>query len=322
MKSANKKLTFLLASELVLFFGFFVVAFAGDYTLLAPISGLTSVSTSGGFGDYLSKIYSYSIAIAGVLAVLMLVWGGFKYMTTDSILGKSDGKEIVNNALLGLVLVFASWLILYTINPNLVNWNLNFGISTYKGVVATNGTDASGDIFGALTKQLDNGKQQAADLKTQADNTVSNVYKAYGDYYGGANGTIDLTKPENLAIFQETDPAGYNLMQEDLAAANQTAEILKEQSKMVSETTAALSVIDIKMTAAGSANLSTLNNLKNEADTEANTKITKLNQLAQKYASKPDLNLFYTNQALKVQNELQIADQHFQKKIDALTKNP
>ena len=315
-----------MAGELFLFFGFFVVAFAGDYTLLAPISGLISVSTSGGLGEYLSKIYSYSIAIAGVLAVLMLVWGGFKYMTTDSILGKSDGKEIVNNALLGLVLVFASWLILYTINPNLVNWNLNFGISTYKGVVASNGTDASGDIFGALTKQLDNGKQQAADLKTQADNTVKNVYKAYGDYYGG----VDLTDPIKLAALQQTDPAAYNLLQQDLIAANQTAEILNQQAKAVSDTTDALHTIDIKMSAANSSdanfsnpNLSALQTIKNEADVKANTTITNLNQLAQKYASKPDLNLFYTNQALKVQNELQIADQYFQNKINALTpKNP
>src|SRR5690606_22709225 len=62
---------------------------------------------------------------AGILAVIMITLGGIQYMTTDAISGKTEGKAVITRALLGLMLALASWLILYTINPNILNFSLN-----------------------------------------------------------------------------------------------------------------------------------------------------------------------------------------------------
>ncbi|TSC66952.1 MAG: Uncharacterized protein G01um101472_582 [Parcubacteria group bacterium Gr01-1014_72] len=79
---------------------------------------------------YLRGAFRLAIAIAGALAVLMIVMGGIQYMSTDAIGGKTEGRGRIQNAIGGLILALASYLLLYTINPNLVELNLNFGAET------------------------------------------------------------------------------------------------------------------------------------------------------------------------------------------------
>jgi hypothetical protein len=70
----------------------------------------------------------------------MIVIGGFQYISTDAIQKKSEGKERIKNAVLGLVLVISAWLILATINPNLLNINLNIESVTTTAPTGTEGT--------------------------------------------------------------------------------------------------------------------------------------------------------------------------------------
>ncbi len=145
---------------LALYLGFvifaFTSAFATDYTLLAPIDTMVTVTMSDasgqatGLGNYLGMIWRVSLGLAGVLAVLMIVWGGFDYVYSDAIGKKVEGKEKIQNALLGLVLALASWLILYTINPSLVNWNLNFG----EKLVATEQFGGKNELVSAITNEI------------------------------------------------------------------------------------------------------------------------------------------------------------------------
>lgn len=103
----------------------------GEYCLLAPLpdpsaeGGLrTKTDVSFQLGDYINLMLKVIIGIAGVLAVVMIVIGGIQYMSTDAFSGKEEGKSRITNALLGLVLLVGSFMILNTINPNLVNFNL------------------------------------------------------------------------------------------------------------------------------------------------------------------------------------------------------
>ncbi|MFA6227392.1 MAG: pilin [Candidatus Paceibacterota bacterium] len=80
--------------------------------------------------NFLRDIFNFGIAIAVVLSVVMISWGGILYMTTDSWSGKEDGKEKIENALYGLALALVSWLILYTINPALVDFTGNRIVNT------------------------------------------------------------------------------------------------------------------------------------------------------------------------------------------------
>lgn len=111
------------------------------YTPLAPLPGTTEGNcvtdkdgkVSGCTTDiqtYIPGVFNLAIGIAGVLAVLMIIIGGVQYITTDAIQGKSDGKERIQNALWGLVLVLVSWILLYTINPKLTVFDLNIETTT------------------------------------------------------------------------------------------------------------------------------------------------------------------------------------------------
>lgn len=124
------KKIFILASVVFLLFMIFSVDIpfvssqsTGNYVPLAPLPNTTSGSTTN-LAIYAKGIFALLIGVASVLAVIMIVIGGVQYMSTDAISGKSEGKEKITQALYGLLLAMACWLILYTINPNLLNFNI------------------------------------------------------------------------------------------------------------------------------------------------------------------------------------------------------
>jgi hypothetical protein len=78
-------------------------------------------------GDYLQVGFNYFIGIAIALAVIMIIYGGVLYATTDAVSGKSSGKKVIQDAAYGLALALGSWLILYTINPDFLKFQLDIG---------------------------------------------------------------------------------------------------------------------------------------------------------------------------------------------------
>ena len=70
---------------------------------------------------YLNSIFKLSITIAVVLAVLMIVIDGFKYMTSEAVGNKKDALSGIRSALGGLILLLASYLILFIINPQILS---------------------------------------------------------------------------------------------------------------------------------------------------------------------------------------------------------
>ena len=98
-----------------------------EYTQLEPNAFSSFTNTTGAttqLGTFLSQAFQFGLAIAAALAVIMIVWGGVQIMTTDSWTGKSDGKQKIWDAIWGLGLALISWLILYTINPDILNFKL------------------------------------------------------------------------------------------------------------------------------------------------------------------------------------------------------
>lgn len=97
------------------------------YNLLAPIAGVTTISS---LRDYLNLIFRSIIGITGVLAVVMIVICGVKLMGSPSVSGKSEAKQCIWNAILGILLVLGSWILLNTINPQLLNNDVTVADST------------------------------------------------------------------------------------------------------------------------------------------------------------------------------------------------
>jgi hypothetical protein len=91
-------------------------------TLNVPIAGIGQVQS---FGAYFQLWYSFAIGAVGVLATVMLMWGGFKWLTSRGNSGViSESKQIIWSALIGVVLAFLSYTILYLVNPRLTTIGL------------------------------------------------------------------------------------------------------------------------------------------------------------------------------------------------------
>ncbi|NTV44397.1 MAG: hypothetical protein HGA67_01725 [Candidatus Yonathbacteria bacterium] len=135
------------------------------YTLLEPsvVGGQASMNAS----DYFSNIYTVAIASAGVLAVLMFAIGGIQYMFSGAGGAKSNGRTKMVNAVFGIILALAAWLILNTINPDLVNLGMTLPDATVRGVVAeTEGT--GGSTPGSAPQPGDPGAQGTGQSTTPA----------------------------------------------------------------------------------------------------------------------------------------------------------
>lgn len=69
--------------------------------------------------------YYFIIMLSGLAAFVMLVWGGFGWLTSVGNPSKiSEAKERITSALLGLLIILASWLVLRVINPDLLTLTL------------------------------------------------------------------------------------------------------------------------------------------------------------------------------------------------------
>jgi hypothetical protein len=122
-----------------------------SYTLLAPLpcvgGDCSTQATQTTLKDYIPGLFNLAIGLSAAFAVLMIVIGGFQYMSTDAIQGKANGKQRIKNAIYGLVLVIGAWLILYTINPALLTLNLNIETATTTAPAGTAGTLTSGNLL-------------------------------------------------------------------------------------------------------------------------------------------------------------------------------
>jgi peptidoglycan hydrolase FlgJ len=100
------------------------------YKSLVTIPGLTDADGTvtickSSLGTFLQTVFNYIIGIAILLTVVMIIYGGVQYATTDAIAAKGEGKKTIIGALQGLALALGSVLLLSTINPDLVKFDLS-----------------------------------------------------------------------------------------------------------------------------------------------------------------------------------------------------
>ena len=92
-----------------------------------PIPGLFDASTvhtiSGTtIAEYIRAIFVYFVWIVGLLAVVMIVFGGVRWVAAaGNPVQINDARDIVNNAIIGVIIVLTSVLLLQVINPKLTN---------------------------------------------------------------------------------------------------------------------------------------------------------------------------------------------------------
>lgn len=95
-----------------------------QYQLLEKIPGTDGLGSD--LPGYVSAIYKMALIIVTLSAVLMLTVGGFMYLTSaGNTASIGTAKGIIYDSLIGLIIALSAWLVLYIINPDLVEINLS-----------------------------------------------------------------------------------------------------------------------------------------------------------------------------------------------------
>lgn len=83
-------------------------------------------------GKCVADIYTWSLTIVGIIAFVQILFAGVMIMTAAGNATKiSEARKKISNAILGIIILFSSWLILNTINPNLTGGS--FKLPVFEG---------------------------------------------------------------------------------------------------------------------------------------------------------------------------------------------
>lgn len=89
-----------------------------------PVAGAVAISAVDvpWIANYVTGVYRYAVTVAGLLAGVMFVVGGFQYLTAGGDASRvSKGRDRITDAVIGLALVLGAYVILLTVNPDLVS---------------------------------------------------------------------------------------------------------------------------------------------------------------------------------------------------------
>lgn len=125
---------------------------------LVDTAQAVALPTFGGGQDlpaFISSVYSFALTVVGIAVFVRILYAGFLWLTAAGNASKAgDAKNKIQSAVIGAILLFAAYLILYIINPDLVKNTFNFNIPKSETVsfgtdaVATSTTNGNGVING------------------------------------------------------------------------------------------------------------------------------------------------------------------------------
>ncbi|MEK7090147.1 MAG: hypothetical protein AAB930_01015 [Patescibacteria group bacterium] len=108
--------------SVLLVLAIFLIASNSDAQGVTSGSGVIKLPAGGQFAKFIKWLFPAILTTAAILAVVMIIIAGFQWVTAYGNTSKiEDARDRIFNAIIGLILAFAAWLILNTINPALVN---------------------------------------------------------------------------------------------------------------------------------------------------------------------------------------------------------
>ena len=132
LKKALKKGGIVIIFSLVFFFLFlspyFLFAQERKLEIEYPeIFGLKPETIKTGLPQYAKYIFNLAVMIVGLILLAVFIWGGILYLTSAGNVAKlGEAKERMASAFFGVVLLLSAYIILTTINPQLVIFELPF----------------------------------------------------------------------------------------------------------------------------------------------------------------------------------------------------
>lgn len=152
------------------------------YTMQVPIPGIgdngviTFSNDTGAIANYVKGIYNYAVGIVGILAAIMLMVGGFRWILAGGNASSiSEAKAMIFAAISGLVLVMTSYIILSQVNPALTE----FRITTISNpnVIETQKQEAYSNL-GACNWREEKNPNQSSEQFTIVQEETCNSFKS------------------------------------------------------------------------------------------------------------------------------------------------
>jgi len=162
---------------IILFFCFFIIGgiflfpFLSHaqytYTPMEPVPGFSGAND---FPAFIVAIYKFGIWTVGIAALLMITIGGFMYLTSAGNTSKMDtAKGVIKDALIGLIIAFAAYLILYVINPDLVKVQISFspiGSGGGSSITTSSGSSATSSAGSGKCEPVTTGPCSPSNLQS------------------------------------------------------------------------------------------------------------------------------------------------------------
>ena len=177
------------------------------YTWLEQLPGFDTTFDSTkkcAFVDYLNIIIKLLIGIGAVLAMVMIVMGGMEYMTSELISSKESGKDKIKNAMLGLVLALSAYLILNTLNPNLLNLCLDQQLPNANITISPDDTSTGSMTGPGLCIDTN-----APDPNTATGTNITPNSIITSKYIPALNSVPGLSKGAKLLMISQTVHEGF-----------------------------------------------------------------------------------------------------------------
>lgn len=96
-------------------------ALAPVQTVSSDLPGLIEGGKRIGFVPFLKWLFPFMLSVAAILAVLMIVIAGTRWVASAGSEAEiKAARDMIGNAILGLILAFAAYLIIETINPDIL----------------------------------------------------------------------------------------------------------------------------------------------------------------------------------------------------------
>lgn len=112
----------------------------------SPMILIPGMNTSGATSlpVLINSIYVLAIAVGAIFAVIKIALAGVKYSMDDVITSKQAAKDDIKGVLMGLAILLIPFIVLNTINPDLVNMNVLTSMSRMGQGVNPTGSGGGG----------------------------------------------------------------------------------------------------------------------------------------------------------------------------------
>jgi hypothetical protein len=168
-----------------------------SYTPLTTVPGVFKANEPTNPVAVLKNLYGFAIGVGAIIGIVMIMYAGFEYMYVESVTGKSDAKKRIQDVFLGLAVILGSYLLLRTINPALVNFNVN--LPGGSGRVAH--ISIAQNLSDAARSQTQQALADSALLRsqiTELEKEKLEIEKGIDELGGGTPDPVDMARLEEI----------------------------------------------------------------------------------------------------------------------------